>query len=136
MGKVPNIYAAMAHSPVALKSLLAFGENLGQGNFNLREKEAIALAVGEANQCFYCLAAHTALAKMQGLREDEALSLRKGTVKDAKLKALTELAKAIVLSRGNPDKNLIDDFFSAGYDETALVEVNRVHCFKYFYKLF
>ena len=38
--------------------------------------QAINLAVSQANECNYCLAAHTALGKMAGFSEEETLDLR------------------------------------------------------------
>ncbi len=122
-GRVPNIYAAMAHSPAALKSFLSYKEALSGGELTAQEGEAIALVVGQANDCDYCLAAHTAIARMAGIDADEALQLRQGVSPDAKRSALVQLAREIVVSKGRPKKEVIQAFHAAGYGEAALVEV-------------
>ncbi len=122
-GMVPNLYAVAANSHSGLKALLGLGETLKKGNFSGKEEEAIALAVGQTNQCGYCVSAHTALAKMRGFSESEALDIRKGKIEDAKLKALTDLAREITTSRGLPSQETTDRFFDAGYSKGALVDL-------------
>ena len=123
MGKVPNIYATVAHSPAALTALLEHGNNLKQGVLSAKEIEAIALAVGQANGCDYCVAAHTVLGKMAGLTDAETLECRKGQVPDPKLNVLVRLAIEIVQTGGSPSAKVLADFRSAGYADAALVEV-------------
>ncbi|HSV42985.1 MAG TPA: carboxymuconolactone decarboxylase family protein [Candidatus Bathyarchaeia archaeon] len=123
MGRVPNIYAVMAHSLASLKGLLSLKGALDSGKLSKKEAEAISLVVGEVNQCEYCLAAHTAIAKMVGIPAPEALLLRQAQSNDPKLQALVGLAKEIVSTQGRPDPAVVEAFFSAGYDQEALVEV-------------
>ncbi len=123
MGMVPNVYATIGNSAPALQATLSLGETLRKGEFSGKEIEAVALAVAQANECGYCLAAHTAVGKSQGFSEDETVALRNGEIKDEKLKALTELAKAITASRGYPKQDLVDNFFEVGYSKAALAEL-------------
>jgi uncharacterized peroxidase-related enzyme len=122
-GRVPNIYAALANSPAALKGLLSFGEALNTGAFSSKEKEAVALSIAQENDCRYCLAAHTAIAKMAGFSEEETIQLRKARSEDAKLKALAGLAREIVRTKGRPAEKYIADFYAAGYKEPDLAEL-------------
>ncbi len=110
-GRVPNIYAAMAHSPASLKALLSFKGALDSGKLSPKEKEAVSLVIGEVNQCDYCLAAHTAIAKMVGIPAQEALSLRQAQSNDPKLQVLVGLAKEIVSTQGRPDPAVVEAFF-------------------------
>lgn len=123
VGMVPNLYAATANSPKALNALLTLGENLGGGEFSGKEVEAISLAVGEANSCDYCISAHTVIAKMNGLSEEETLALRAANSSDTKLNALAQLAREITITRGKPAAEFIENFFSAGYNSAALAEL-------------
>lgn len=123
IGSVPNIYATIGNSSKALSGLLSLNETLSQGEFNGKEVEAIALAVAETNACGYCLAAHTAIGKMQGLTEEETVEIRNGEISDTKLKALTDLAKDITDSKGHPDQALVEAFHEAGYNKSALAEL-------------
>ena len=123
VGMLPNIYAAMGNSPQLLKGFLAFEEALKQGSFSAKENEAIALAVSQSNYCEYCLAAHSAIGKMLGYSENEVIDIRKGTIADIKLKALTVLARELTEKRGKASQDSIDDFLSAGYTHQALAEL-------------
>ena len=123
VGMVPNLYATVANSHKALTTMLSATETLAGGEFNGKEVEAIALAVGQVNGCGYCLSAHTAIGKMQGFTEDQILDIRRGTITDEKLAALTALASEITISRGRPDQALVDQFFAVGYSKAALSEL-------------
>jgi uncharacterized peroxidase-related enzyme len=123
MGRVPNLYAAQSHSPRGLGAKLALDAELSQGVFNGLPKEVIALSVAQVNGCNYCLAAHTAVAKMYGATETETLNFRRGTSNDAKLAALAALAQEITENRGHPSQQAIERFFAVGYDRGALVEL-------------
>lgn len=123
LGMVPNLYAYIGHSRNALQSYLAFQGAQSQGAFNAREREAIFLAISEVNGCDYCRAAHTAVGKMNGFSEEETIQLRSGTHADPKLGTISRLAAEITARRGRVEPTLVDEFFSLGYDEAALVDL-------------
>jgi uncharacterized peroxidase-related enzyme len=123
MGKIPNIYATMAHSPSTLQAMLAYGVGLKKGVLTPKEIEAIALAVGANNTCDYCVAAHTVIGKMSGLTEAETIEARQGISSDPKMDALLELAVEISQKRGRPMRKVVDAFKAAGYSDAALIEV-------------
>ena len=123
IGMIPNLYQHIAHSPNVLKGIIDFGNALNNGELNKREVQAIDLVISEENECQYCLAAHTAVAKMLGFTEEDTIKLRKATIDDPKLRALTQLAKEILNRKGFPSEKLINNFFSAGYSKAALVEL-------------
>jgi uncharacterized peroxidase-related enzyme len=123
LGKVPNLYAIMGSSEHALKGFMDLELNLYKGVFRPKEREAVALVVSEVNGCEYCLAAHTLAAIKAGLTEDQTLEIRKGASTDSKLNAIVALAKAIAETKGNPSADLLDNFYAAGYDTAALMEL-------------
>lgn len=123
IGMVPNLYATIANSNVALGAILNLGEALGGGELSPKEAEAVALAVGQVNGCEYCLAAHTAISKINGFTETETLELRTGTIENAKLAALTQLARELTDNKGRADEKFTQAFFDAGYTKGALVEL-------------
>lgn len=123
IGRVPNIYATLANSDVALKANLTFGDLLKSGTFNGKEVETIALSISVENECQYCLAAHSMVGKMMGFTEEEVSSIIEGNILDVKLKILSELTKEITATRGNPKQTSIDNFYSAGFTKSSLVEL-------------
>ena len=122
LGFVPNIYATYAFSKDALGRYLAFAG--GKTSLNNKEKEAVNLIVSQVNGCSYCLAAHTAIGKMNGFSDEQIIELRKGSASfDPKLDALVKLAKNITENRGSADDNVLNAFLGAGYDNGNLVDV-------------
>lgn len=122
VGFVPNLFATYAHSENALKNYLDFAN--AKTSLKAKEKEVVNLAVSQVNNCDYCLAAHTAIGKMNGFTEPQILELRAGKASfDAKLNALAKLAKNITENRGNTDAEVLADFFSAGWTKENLIDV-------------
>jgi AhpD family alkylhydroperoxidase len=79
MGKLLNIHGGMAHSPVVLATYTAMQEAIAShGTFDGKTREAIALAVGAADNCDYCQSAHTLGGKAAGLEADTMLAVRAG----------------------------------------------------------
>jgi uncharacterized peroxidase-related enzyme len=71
--KRPNhFFRTMANRPEALKAFVPFyGAIMGPGPVERRIKELVYLTVSYANECPYCLAAHTAGGRKAGITEDE-----------------------------------------------------------------
>lgn len=123
LGRIPNIYATLAHAPSVLQALLANGETLKKGSLTAKEIEAIALTVGEHNGCNYCVSAHTVIGRMAGIALEESLELREGKSRDVKLDSLVKLADELVETKGHPSDRSIEAFLKAGYSRAALIEV-------------
>lgn len=121
-GKLPNILATLANSPTALKTLMGVFGALEAGELDGKPHEAIALRIGQMNGCNYCLAAHTAKAKMAGATEDETLAWRKGEADDGRLKALLELATALNEKRGAITDDELAKARGAGLSDGEILE--------------
>ena len=122
IGRVPNLFAVFAHSENALGTYLALSG--AKTSLRAKEKEIVNLIVSQVNGCEYCLAAHTAIAKMQGLTDDQILEIRRGAISfDNKLDALVKVAKSIAENKGHADEQLVDYFYAAGYNEGTLIDV-------------
>jgi AhpD family alkylhydroperoxidase len=120
---IPNLYATIGYSSHALRGFLEFEDELKQGVFSRKEREAIALVVSEVNGCAYCLAGHTVAAIKSGFSQEETIMLRKGESGNRALYATLQLAKSIVENKGEPDESLLIRFFMAGYMEDAVIEL-------------
>jgi uncharacterized peroxidase-related enzyme len=122
LGFVPNLYATLAHSENALGSYLALQS--AKSSISAKSREVVNLVVSQVNDCDYCLAAHTALGKMNGFTDAQILEIRSGRVTfDGKLDALARLTKSIAANRGHADQMLIDAFFAVGWTTENLVDV-------------
>lgn len=124
MGKVPNLYATIGYSSSALKSMLETDNALSHdSSFSAKEREAVNLIVSQVNDCNYCLAAHTALAKMRGFSEAETIQIRQAAYPAEKLNAVILLAQSIAENKGQAAPALLEGFFEQGYSEKALIEL-------------
>jgi uncharacterized peroxidase-related enzyme len=123
LGIVPNLFATLAHSSVALDGFLSLSKALSQGRLSARQREIVSLTVAQENECRYCLAAHTALAKAAGVTEAEALKARAADSEDPFERALTSFAKSIVRQRGHVSDKDIESARKAGIDDGLMMEV-------------
>ena len=126
LGKVPNILATMANSPAAANAYLSLSGALAGGSLTAATREAIALAVGQANECDYCLAAHTALAKGAGLSDEEALAARHSHSQDPKTEAILRFARRLVDTRGNVSDDEVSALRTAGVTDGEIAEIVAV----------
>ncbi len=123
LGLVPNITRAMANSPAVLEGYLGLSGALGKGSLSAKNREQIALAVGQANQCDYCLAAHSAIGKMVGLTPDQILDSRRGTAIDPKADAVIRFARKLVDERGRVSDADVAEVRAAGLNDGGIAEV-------------
>lgn len=122
LGFVPNLYATFAYSDTALKDYLALQNR--KSSLKAKEREVINLVVSQINECQYCLAAHTALGKMNGFSDEQILEIREGSAAfDAKLDALAKFVKDTASNRGNANPESVEALFAAGYDKGNLVDI-------------
>ena len=122
IGFVPNLYAYYAHSATALADYLALQNR--RNSLRAKEREIINLVVSQVNGCEYCLAAHTAIGKMQGLTDEQILEIRRADVTfDDKFRALALFVRETVERRGRPSPEAAEALFAAGYTQAHLVDI-------------
>jgi uncharacterized peroxidase-related enzyme len=126
LGSVPNMFATLAHSPGALHFYLQGADGLGKGSFTARQRELIALAVADANACGYCLAAHTAIGGLVGLKADEMTAAQEGRSGNPRDAALVALARRIVATRGNLEAGDLSAARAAGLTDADILETIAV----------
>ena len=124
-GFVPNLYGAFAESPAALRGALAIYEAFTTSSLAPIEQQLVMLAVSEANDCQYCVAAHSTLAKRVA-KVDPALvgaTRRREPLADAKLDALVTFTRKVVEQRGMLAETEVAAFLDAGYTKAQVIEV-------------
>ncbi|PUA17807.1 carboxymuconolactone decarboxylase family protein [Glaciimonas sp. PCH181] len=122
LGRIPNAIATLAQAPAALNSYLAMSEALSKGRLSARQTQIIALAVGQANSCQYCLSAHTLMGKAAGLSGEEILAARAGHATAAADDALAAFAVKVVEQRGVLSNEEVDAARAAGLDDGLIIE--------------
>jgi len=123
LGLVPNMARSMAVSPPVLEAYLGFIGALGHGVLPARVREQLALNVGEANDCDYCVSAHCALGKGAGLNDQDILDSRRGASTDPKEDVLLRFARTVVEKRGVVTEADIAAVREAGYGDAEIAEV-------------
>ncbi|MEZ5892514.1 MAG: carboxymuconolactone decarboxylase family protein [Parvularculaceae bacterium] len=122
VGMVPNLYRVMANEPAVLSAALAFGEKLGEGSFDQKTREALALTVAGANECDYCASAHSAISKNLKVDAAEIDARLRGRSSDPKLNAILTFATAVVDKRGRVSDDDLAAAKAAGLSQGEIVE--------------
>jgi uncharacterized peroxidase-related enzyme len=123
LGMVPNIMRTMANSPAVLDAYLGFSSALAQGDLPGKLRESIALAVGEANACQYCVSAHAALGRGAGLSDQDIADSRRGSSSDRRSSAALAFARKIVAERGRATDEDLATLRDAGFNDGAIAEI-------------
>jgi len=125
---VPNMFRTLAYVPPLLETCFAhFRAVMSPGAVPAKTKELVAVRVSFANECEYCLASHTKLARKLGAGDAEIDALAKGALSpftEAERAAL-RLADAMAGSgRDVPDD--VVEAVRAHYGDAGVVEVAAV----------
>ena len=123
IGKVPNLFATLAHSPAAFGSYLASSEALSKGELGPALQEQVAVAIAGANACGYCASAHTAIGKMHGLSAEELAKNLDGDSGDPRAGAAIRFARAVVTKRGFVSDADLQDARGAGLGDGEITEI-------------
>jgi len=126
IGKVPNTYAAIgAHGPAALKAVLAADAVLASGSLSKRDQETIKLVVSEVAGCDYCVAAHSLLGKLAGLKPEELKKIRVcESTGDTKRDALVRFVRSLAKTSGTVSEENFAAIKAAEYSDAQLVDIS------------
>jgi uncharacterized peroxidase-related enzyme len=123
-GFVPNLAGTLAEAPAALEAFLALDHAFSATSLTPTERQVVLLATSFANECDYCMAAHTVIAGMQKLSGEVVGALRYGrSIADAKLEALRSFTNSVVTARGRVSDAEVQRFLAAGYTRSHVLEV-------------
>ncbi|TPI32364.1 peroxidase-related enzyme [Mesorhizobium sp. B3-1-9] len=123
IGMVPNLFSTFARSPAALNGYLAFSDALGKGVLTAKQREIVALAIGQANECEYCLSAHTLMGKGAGLSPEGIRRAREGKAETAIDAVIASFARRVLEKRGQVTDAEVAAVRSAGLDDARIIEV-------------
>ncbi len=124
MGFIPNLMAAMAESPVMVESYLTLMGIFDKTRLSETERQIILMTNNRLNNCAYCMAAHTTVARLAGIETDVIEALRSGEpLTNPKLEALRQFSIVIHESHERPTEQQLADFLAAGYTQETVLEV-------------
>lgn len=124
-GFLPNLVAVLANAPTALETYLTVGQINGRSSLSLIEREVIQITAASIHGCEFCVAGHTAIAiKKAGLDKAQVIALQqRAATGDARLDALAQFVRVVILSRGNVADGELAAFIAAGYSQAQALEV-------------
>jgi len=124
-GFIPNLFAALSNSPVLLEGYLGLDATYSKGTLSPAERQLVLLTASVVNECAYCTAAHSTVAKgMLKVPGAVVVAVRAGQpVADVKLNALVTFTRELVQSRGHVAPETIQSFLKAGYRNEQIGEV-------------
>lgn len=124
MGFVPNLFAYLAESPTAIKAYTQLNALLGKSSLTPQQVQITVLAVSVANQCRFCVAAHSAGATKAGVDKGTISALREGrSPENRKDAALADFAQAVVHERGWVGESRVREFLDAGFTQANVMDV-------------
>jgi uncharacterized peroxidase-related enzyme len=124
-GFIPNLMATFANSPEMLKGYLALEAEWNKTSFTPQQRNLALLAASLENECGYCIAAHSTVAKaFQKVPAETVAAIRAGEpTGDKKTDALITLVRELVSKRGHTDGATIDGFLAVGFTKTQIMEL-------------
>ena len=123
LGWVPNMMRTMAQSPAVLEGYLGLSQALAGGKLDARVRQQLALATAQANECTYCLSAHTAIGKQVGLTPDELAAAREASAADPRTHAALKFARLVIERRGDIGDGDVTAIRRAGFTEGEVAEI-------------
>ncbi|MGI9309678.1 MAG: carboxymuconolactone decarboxylase family protein, partial [Gammaproteobacteria bacterium] len=123
-GSIPNLHGVMANSPALLEAYQALNKIFMQSSLSNDERNVIWLAVNYENNCHYCMAAHSMIAKMTGMNDADIEALRTGNeLSDPKLQTLRAFTVHMLDARGWAAPEQLAAMETAGYSAQTVLDV-------------
>ena len=122
LGIVPNLFRVFGNSPAALEAYLNFDGALAGGVLTAKVRDQIALVVAEINDCGYCRNAHAYLGTKAGLDERQIADARNVVADDEHTAAILNLARSIVVQRGELSETEFKAARAAKLTDAEIVE--------------
>ncbi len=123
-GFLPNLFGVFAESPAIAEAYASLSAIFDKTDLTPTERQIILMSNNRLNECTYCMAAHTTISQMQGVKADVIGSLRSGgSIADPKLEALRAFAVRVHETRGFVSEDEIDAFLAAGYTKGNILDV-------------
>jgi alkylhydroperoxidase family enzyme len=123
-GFLPNVAGAMSMSPVLINSLVGLFGHVHGGSFSEPQVQVVLLTNAVTNVSTWPVALHSFLALENGITPADVQAIRDGDLpKDAKLAALSRLAKTLIEKRGRLNGHDKEQFLQAGFGTDHLLEV-------------
>jgi alkylhydroperoxidase family enzyme len=126
-GLIPNIAAAMAASPALINGFIGLFERVHASSLTEPQIQVLLLTNAITNASEWPVAFHTALALKEGVHPADIDAIRHGGLPgDARLAALSTLARTLIEKRGRLAESDQGRFLEAGFSSEQILEVIAV----------
>ncbi len=123
-GRLPGLHKVMAESPQALEGYQILHKLFTETAFDADELTVVWQSINVEHECYYCVPAHTGIAKMMKVSDDISDALRNETpLPNTKLEALRTFTIQMVRERGNVTEEQMQTFFDAGYTHKSVLDI-------------
>ncbi len=131
-GFIPNVVGVLAESPLAVAAYATVNGLVEEKSaLTPQEQQVAILTISKENGCEYCVAAHAKVAGMKEVPAEVVQALQEGREPDdAKLAALSRIARLLVEKRGWIDEDAQNAFFEAGYEKAHLLDLISIIALK------
>jgi uncharacterized peroxidase-related enzyme len=123
LGFIPNLHRLLSISPNVFAGWAGLQDALKQ-TLDARTREGMALAVSEANECDYCITAHSYVATTFTKTPAEEVALnRRGTSSDPKRAVAIGFAKILIEKHGKVSDEELQAVRDAGFTDAQILEM-------------
>lgn len=125
LGFVPNLYGLLAEAPKALEAYFTLSDLFGETSLTPVEQQVVLLAVSVENECRFCVAAHSTIARHMVKVDSAAVDALRDQrrIDDPRLEALRRFTTAVTRERGAVRGAELDAFLQSGYTRQQVIEV-------------
>lgn len=124
-GFLPNLVGVLANAPTALETYLTVAGINSRNSLTLAEREVVQIIAASIHGCEFCVAGHTAIGlKKAGFDKTTVIALqRRAHTGDARLDAVADFTRAVIVSRGAVADGELEEFLAAGFSQAQALEV-------------
>ncbi len=123
-GFIPNLLGVLVEAPIAAEAYFHLIQGLYRSSLTPTERHVVWFAINYEHECEYCMAAHTAIAKMEEIPEEVIEATRNGSVySDNRLEHLRKFTQSIVVNRGEISTEEVDQFLEQDFTKQNVLEI-------------
>ena len=125
LGFIPNLYGNLAEAPAALQAYFDLSAQFEKTSLTPVERQVVLLAISTENNCEFCVAAHSLIARKMVKVPDAVVDALRASkpLPDAKLEALAQFTRAVVRDRGFVPHAALKAFLDAGFTQRQVIEL-------------
>lgn len=123
-GVIPTPIAAYSSSPLMLRAAVQGLASLEESALSPLEREVLAMTMGRANGCDFCISLHKRMLKAQRAAATLIDALEHGSpIEDARLEALRAFVLDALERKGDVSDDVWSRFTDAGYSHAHALDV-------------